>query len=78
MSTSERDIRFCRKRKQKFLATSNDADYKKIYKDELDKQVPLVKINYGPYEANGITKHRPQKLYGVVGKLFLRTLKNDN
>lgn len=70
--TEERDIRFCEKRKKDYLSTTYNDDYSKVYKDDLDKQVPLVKIHYGPYEAHGLIRHRPQKLYGIVGNIIYK------
>lgn len=66
--TEENDEKYCKKRKNKFLITNNDEEFKRVYKDQFEHQVPLIRIFYGPYEFQGIIQHREQKLYGIVGK----------
>lgn len=37
--------------------------------------MPVITIYFGPYESNGIVRHRPQKLHGLIGNYFLCNFK---
>lgn len=54
-----------------------NTDFKK-YSDIPAYTMPLIIMHYGPYECNGVIRHRPQKLYGLTGKYTFKLFSHKN
>lgn len=37
-------------------------------------EIPFIKLHYGPYIANGVIRHKTQRLHGVISNVLLSNL----